>query len=68
MGLKFFHLLIPLSLQLLTDLVGDAAGLPGTDGQFGQILQDLACLLEGGLAGAGPDDLAEDRRTVVMRA
>ena len=28
----FFHLLIPLSLQLLTDLVGKMAGLPGTDG------------------------------------
>jgi hypothetical protein len=30
-GLKLFHLLIPLNLQLLTDLVGNMAGLPRTD-------------------------------------
>ena len=59
-GLEFFHLLISLSLQLLTDFVGKTVGLARTDRQFGQIPQDLACCLKGGLAGTGSDDLAEN--------
>ena len=66
-GLESFHLLIALSLQLLADFLGQAAGLPRTDRQFGQILQDLARGLKGGLAGTGSDDLAQDGRAVVMR-
>ena len=50
-GLKLFYVLVPLVLQLLTDFMGNMAGLPSTDGQFGQILQDIACFLKGGLAG-----------------
>lgn len=67
MGLKLFHLLIPLGLQLLTHLVGNATGLPRADGQFGQILQGLDCPLKGGLARTGPDNLADDGGAIVMR-
>ncbi len=60
-------MLIPLGLQSLTDLVGDAAGLATADGQFGQVVEGLGRLLEGGFSGAGADDLAEDRGAVAMR-
>jgi hypothetical protein len=37
-GLELSYVLVPLILQLLTDFVGNMAGLPRTDAEFGQIL------------------------------
>ena len=66
-GLGLPRAMIPPGLQLLTDLLGDAAGLATADGQFGQVVEDLGRLLKGGFPGTGADDLAEDRRAGVMR-
>ena len=66
-GLELFHVMIPLGLQLLTDLLGNSAGLATADGQFGQVVEGLGRLLKGGFSDAGADDLAEDRGAMVMR-
>jgi hypothetical protein len=42
-GLKLLNLPIALGLQLLTNVMGDATGVPTTDGQFGEILQGFGC-------------------------
>jgi hypothetical protein len=41
--------MIALSLQLLTDLLGNSAGLATADGQFGQVVEGLGRLLKGAL-------------------
>ena len=65
-GLEPAHLLIPGGLQLLADLLGDAAELPAADGHLGQVGDRLGRLAERGLAGGTADELAKDRGAVVM--
>ena len=40
------HLLIALGLQLLTNLMGDPAGLAAADGHLGEVIQGLGCFLK----------------------
>ena len=65
-GLELDHVIIPVDLQLLTDLLGDATKLAIAEGYLGQVRQRLGRLAEGGFPGGTADDLAKDRRTEVM--
>ena len=65
-GPELAHVLISGGLQLLADLLGDAAQLPLADRHLGQVGHRLGPLAEGGLAGGTADDLAQDRGAVVM--
>ncbi len=65
-GLELDHVMIPAGLQLLADLLGDAAELPAADGHLGQVGHRLGRLAERGLSSGTADDLAQDRGAVVM--
>jgi hypothetical protein len=52
-SLKFHHLLIAISLQLLTNLMCDSAGLPSTDAHLGKVFQGVGSLLKRRLTDAG---------------
>jgi hypothetical protein len=60
MSLEVYHLLIAISLQLLTNLMGDPAGLSTADVHLGEFLQGVSRFLKRRLAGTGAKDLAKN--------